>query len=101
VYRHWRDYHATICYMILCNLLYYFLVQDRILWQYTPKALLDHVLSEVLMTFVVFPCTVMLFLHAMMTTEGSRRAPNGSARGSGLWNIAWDGAFIGRSYSSS
>jgi hypothetical protein len=74
VYRHWRTYHATILYMVLCNLLYYFLVKDRILWKYSPDYVFNHSALELLITFIVFPCTVMLFLHTMTTTNGARRA---------------------------
>jgi hypothetical protein len=73
VYRHWRTYHATICYMVMCNLLYYFLVKDALLWKYSSNDILNHSASEFLITFIVFPCTVMLFLHTMMTTSGARR----------------------------
>ena len=73
VYRHWRTYHATILYMVLCNLLYYFLVKDRLLWKYSSDYAFDHSASELLITFIVFPCTVMLFLHKMAMTDGVRR----------------------------
>ncbi len=73
VYRHWRTYHATILYMLLCNLLYYFLVEDRLLWMYAPNIVFSHTAPEILITFIVFPSTVMLFLHKMATTDGARR----------------------------
>ncbi|HZG85006.1 CBO0543 family protein [Paenibacillus sp.] len=67
--RHWRRYHATILYFCVCNLLYHYLNQGRLLWAlHGDRIVAHHALAESLYTFYIFPATVLLFLS---------RAPRG------------------------
>uniref|UniRef100_A0A4Y8PXF4 Uncharacterized protein n=2 Tax=Paenibacillus athensensis TaxID=1967502 RepID=A0A4Y8PXF4_9BACL len=54
--------------MVLCNLLYYFIVKDNLLWEYNPGLLGHHKIAELVITFIAFPCTVMLFLDKLERT---------------------------------
>ncbi|WP_218094927.1 CBO0543 family protein [Paenibacillus solanacearum] len=55
-------FHATVLYMVAGNLLYFFLTTDYLLWAFVPDLHLIPVFTELLYTFIVFPCTVILFL---------------------------------------
>ncbi|MGF7035053.1 hypothetical protein J2T17_006045 [Paenibacillus mucilaginosus] len=64
-HRRWERYQPTVLYMILCSMLYYFLVGGQLLWEYTPVFWVTHWGAELLLSFVVFPCTVLLFLDRL------------------------------------
>jgi len=60
-WRNWELYHPTILYLILGDLIYLLLSSDKPLWQYESTVLnVDFV--ELLIAFVVFPCTCLVFL---------------------------------------
>lgn len=63
IWRFGALYHSTILYMLVCNLLYLVLTADHFLWAFVPDVHRYPILTELLYTFVVFPCTVILFLR--------------------------------------
>ncbi|WP_426447991.1 CBO0543 family protein [Paenibacillus sp. S-38] len=72
-YRRWERYLPTVLFMIFCSMLYYFLVRGRLLWEYTPATWVTHWGAELLLSFVVFPCTVLLLLDLLPRSGGKLR----------------------------
>ncbi|SET70536.1 hypothetical protein SAMN05660297_03218 [Natronincola peptidivorans] len=62
-WRNWKKYHATILFIALGNLLYNFLTSNYFLWRLHADFISNHTLTEMLYTFIVFPCTILMFLH--------------------------------------
>lgn len=58
-----QQYHPTVLYIIIGSLLYFVLTYGYFLWTFVPDVPSSVVFTELLYTFVVFPCTVILFLH--------------------------------------
>lgn len=54
--------HSTVLYMIVGNLLYLFLTSGYLLWAFVPDLRILPAITELLYTFIVFPCTVLQFL---------------------------------------
>lgn len=61
-WKNWQRYYPTILYMITGNLLYNFLKGEHHLWKFEANLFLNHMTIDLLYTFVVFPCSVILFL---------------------------------------
>ncbi|WP_257348861.1 CBO0543 family protein [Pseudalkalibacillus decolorationis] len=61
-WNNWREYHTTMLYMPLMNLLYLFFCNDYLLWKIKPEFGLTYTFIEILYTFIIFPTTVLLFL---------------------------------------
>jgi hypothetical protein len=63
-WRNWRNYHATILFMPLANLMYGLLVNDQnfYLWRYQSDYLFSQETTDVFYTVIVFPTTVLIFL---------------------------------------
>ncbi|TMN23354.1 CBO0543 family protein [Lentibacillus cibarius] len=61
-WRRFYEYQATILYMATMNLLYYFLTTDYRLWTLQSNLGLPSAVIDLLYTFVLFPCTVLIFL---------------------------------------
>jgi hypothetical protein len=61
-WRHWQNYHATMLYMSAMNLLYFYFCADYLLWENKPDLGFSKTFVNLLYTFVVFPCTVLIFL---------------------------------------
>ncbi|MFD2759639.1 CBO0543 family protein [Lentibacillus juripiscarius] len=57
-----REFHATILYLISMNLLYYFFTVDYRLWVLYSHVGLPVEMLDLFYTFLLFPCTVMLYL---------------------------------------
>jgi hypothetical protein len=64
----WRNiniYNRTISYVIICNLLYNTLCNDKMLWQYKPDLIPNsHLLVELIYTFINLPAITILFLSS-------------------------------------
>ena len=60
-WRNWNLYYPTILYMILGNLVYIILSSDKPLWRY-QSPIYSSYFVEALISFVVFPCTCLVFL---------------------------------------
>jgi hypothetical protein len=60
--KNWRKYHSTMLYMPLMNFLYYYFCSDHLLWEMIPDLGLSAIILRLLYTFIVFPCTVLVFL---------------------------------------
>ncbi|UJF34877.1 CBO0543 family protein [Paenibacillus hexagrammi] len=63
-WRRWRQYHSTLLFMPLANLVYSLLVNDPdfYLWKYTYSPFLSPELASFFYSVLVFPATVLLFL---------------------------------------
>lgn len=61
-WKNWQKYHTTMLYIAMCNLLYYFVYYGHWLWQYKPDFLVNHVIADVLSTFIIVPLTGLIFL---------------------------------------
>ncbi|WP_096187089.1 CBO0543 family protein [Evansella halocellulosilytica] len=62
-WKYWKTYHSTVLYVALGNLLYNFLTANYFLWRLDADFISNHTLTELLYTFIVFPATVLMFLH--------------------------------------
>jgi hypothetical protein len=62
VWMNWKDYHTTMLYIYVGNLLYQFFTVNHYLWRINPDYFTNYVYTEMLYTFVIFPGTVLLFL---------------------------------------
>src|SRR5699024_8914471 len=57
-----EKFHATMVYIASMNLLYFFFTQDYPLWMFQSNiGIPEHVL-DLLHTFIVLPCTVIIYL---------------------------------------
>lgn len=63
-WKNWRQYHHTMMYFAMGNLLYNFLTANHFLWKLKPDFLPNHSLTEMVYTFVTFPATALMFLSA-------------------------------------
>lgn len=63
-WRNWEKYYPTILYFIIGDLTYNFLVYNKPLWSY-ESTMFNHTLIDILITFTVFPCVVLLFIPHM------------------------------------
>lgn len=59
-WRHWKQYYPTILFLALGNFIYLFFSFDKPLWRFTT--FISSKLAETLMTFLIFPCVILLFL---------------------------------------
>jgi hypothetical protein len=59
-WRQWREYYATILYVIIGDLAYQFVFCDYRLWMYT--GILGNCFTSLIITFIVFPPAVILYL---------------------------------------
>lgn len=59
---HFHKFHATILYKSTMNLLYIFITMGYPLWRIQPDLGLPFIIISLLYTFIIFPCTVILFL---------------------------------------
>ncbi|UOQ93928.1 hypothetical protein MUO14_02800 [Halobacillus shinanisalinarum] len=57
-----HDFHATIIYMSAMDLLYFLLTVDYHLWTVQSNLGFPQTVVALFYTFIVFPCTVILFL---------------------------------------
>jgi hypothetical protein len=84
-YRNWKEYHTTMLYIAVGNLMYNFLAANHLLWKFNPDILSNHTLSEVFYTCIVFPGTALMFLS---------KYPNTTKRII-LHYITWIGVYVG------
>ncbi len=75
-WRHWRRYHATILYVVVCDLLYNVLAYNHRLWVYQP----NHIGINLVAMFINYPCTMLLYLP---------HYPNGHRRKQLLYIAFW------------
>ena len=59
-WRNWKQYYPTILFWALGNLIYLYLTIDKPLWKITTH--IPTPLADILMTIVIFPCVILLFL---------------------------------------
>lgn len=68
-WKHLYEYHTTMLYMSTMNLLYFFLTFQYPLWEVQAHLIPSYTIVSLLYTFIVFPCTVILFLSNYPTTS--------------------------------
>ncbi|GED29342.1 hypothetical protein [Brevibacillus centrosporus] len=61
-WRHWKKYQPTILYLLLLNVLYYYITYHHRLWYLHPQWPLNSELICVLGELIVFTSTVLIFL---------------------------------------
>ncbi|WP_248930490.1 CBO0543 family protein [Paenibacillus hamazuiensis] len=61
VWRKAPELHTSLLYVIVGNLLYNVLTYEWVLWEFHPEVFPEAV-TELMYTFIVFPCTVLLYL---------------------------------------
>ncbi|MEH7082234.1 CBO0543 family protein [Neobacillus drentensis] len=61
-WRNWYIYYPTILYFILGDALYYYVTYNHQLWSLVPTWPLKHELACLAGEFIVFACTVLIFL---------------------------------------
>lgn len=67
-WKNWRNYHPTLLYIALSNLLYNFIYCKHLLWEYKP----NHIIAELLSTFVILPLAGLLLLSGYPTAFKDR-----------------------------
>lgn len=84
--KNWKRYYPTIQFMIISQLLYRFFTNGHYyLWKLEKDIfLLNHTFSFLIVTFIVFPCTVILFL-----THYPKKGPKQL-----MYIIEWTGLYI-------
>lgn len=84
-WRNWKKYHATILFIILCDLLHNFLLVNKPLWRYTPAPPLpNHTMVNLLVMFVIYTCGVLIYLPHY--PKGWKQVPYVA-----LWVAIWAG----------
>ncbi|MFC7063119.1 CBO0543 family protein [Halobacillus seohaensis] len=61
-WENFHKYHATMIYLSTMDLLYFYLTIDYPLWRLQPDLGMSDGLIQILYTFIIFPCTVIIFL---------------------------------------
>lgn len=61
-WRNWEKYHSTMLYMVVFSLLYDVLTYNYSLWIFGDFFLPTHTLNSLAVTFIGFPCSVLIFL---------------------------------------
>ncbi|KHF40261.1 CBO0543 family protein [Halalkalibacter okhensis] len=84
-YKNWEKYHTTMLYFAVINLTYNFLCSNYFLWKFDPDLLINHSITEMLYTLIVFPGTVLMFLTHYPPTFKKRI----------LYNLLWIALYIG------
>jgi hypothetical protein len=73
-WRNWKLYYPTILYMIIGNLTYIILSKNKPLWKY-ESPIISGDFAELLIAFVVFPCTCFIFFQLYSKVNNSKRIP--------------------------
>jgi hypothetical protein len=60
-WKHWKQYYPTMLFWALGNFIYRYLTLVKPLWKFTTP-ILPEPLAEVMMSLVIFPCFILLFL---------------------------------------
>lgn len=78
-WRHWRKYHSTILFFVLCDTFYYYATYTYRLWSLQPTWPLRSEMITLVGEFIVFASTTLIFLGRY--PEGRLIAP--------LWTLLW------------
>ncbi|MFC4099228.1 CBO0543 family protein [Paenibacillus xanthanilyticus] len=82
----WRNYHATILYIIICDLAYHYFCAQYPLWVYElQKPIGSRYATELLYTLMFLPLTALLYL-ACFPWEGTWKAK-------GRYMLGWIAAY--------
>ncbi|OPH54680.1 hypothetical protein BC351_31180 [Paenibacillus ferrarius] len=67
--KRWQLYYKTVLYLSFCNLLYNVLCSHSLTWSFRSDSLLNHKTTDLLNTFILLPCTAILYLHFFPTSK--------------------------------
>ncbi|MCZ8522045.1 MULTISPECIES: CBO0543 family protein [Paenibacillus] len=62
-YKQWRTYYPTLVFVPFVNAMYNVLCADYLPWFYQSDSLLSHKAIDLINTFILLPCTALLYLH--------------------------------------
>lgn len=62
VWKDWQQYHTTMLYIVMMDLLYKFLTANHYLWRMKSDFPSNYTFTEILHTFIILPATTLLFL---------------------------------------
>lgn len=71
-WRNWKLYYPTILYMIIVDLVSITLTSSKPLWKY-ESPLISSYFAELLIAFVIFPCTCFIFFQFYAKVNHSKR----------------------------
>ncbi|WP_226665321.1 CBO0543 family protein [Metabacillus litoralis] len=71
--REWKNYHPTLLYICVINLLYNFLLANYDLWKYQPDFYSNHSLTEVGNSIILLPAIAYIFLTYYPENQGMRK----------------------------
>ncbi|MCM3567248.1 CBO0543 family protein [Neobacillus mesonae] len=71
-WKHWERYHTTILYKISMSLLYDVLTYNYPLWVFSDFFVPTHTINALIVTFIAFTCTVLLFLSHYPSSIGKQ-----------------------------
>lgn len=90
----WRKYHATILYIIICDLLYQYFCADYPLWVYElHRPIGSHFATELLYSLLFLPLTALLYL-VRFPWEGTRAAKGRYVLGWIALYASWEWLFL-------
>ncbi len=96
-WKNWEKYHATILYIALGNLMYFFLTYHHWLWRINPDFYMNYLTVEVMYTMIIFPSTAFLFLSNFPESQGISKQFIHIAKWVGLYVVMeWIGGIYGR-----
>ena len=75
-WKNWKRYYSTILFFMLCSFYYIAIYHNHPLWRYEPKVpyfLSNNSLIALSITFIVFPCTTLIYLGNY--PNGKRQIP--------------------------
>jgi hypothetical protein len=66
----WREYHTTMLFISLCDLLYHCICSDFKLWNYNPNWLISsQLITNIMYSLIFLPATALLFLANYSTKK--------------------------------
>lgn len=72
-WRNWRVFHPTLFYISYCNLLYDIICKKHYLWKYHPDFLLNHIITDIVYSIWILPCTVLLYISNYPNQESFKK----------------------------
>lgn len=61
-WRNWRLYHASILYMCICDVFYYYLTSHYPLWRLEPIGVVSNHTLAIVIELVIFICSILIYL---------------------------------------
>ncbi|WP_459911298.1 CBO0543 family protein [Desulfotomaculum defluvii] len=61
-WKNWKQYHCTMLFVALGNLLYHTICASYFLWRIQPHEFSNYTFTGLIYTFIIFPLTTLIFL---------------------------------------